>query len=1188
MQQIGSELSFIRADGLSCEWNRSLHYCRMEFMHPGVKHQPNAQEDLLHDVLLKGLQRGIRPFPSYFLEQWIVELYGEPFRIHENSGTEKGSITYTYDDTLIDSYREFADLLEPWSGEVTNVSFDPKHPENERKLFRGLIDRFGARIGHCVETQVDIASIFNRGTAAAFTAQRGDILLHFPNSRSLLLEPGDHDDARQVNLDQNRDAAFRELDIRTLRPRNSEIQNEALYLEIEKELSRIDGLRFLKNIDRRTEEGLACNYLFLLPSLVARVEVLLLDFFFRQGLIRRQTLRIGVIERDLECTELALASFLDKVERVSKLYGIKCGVPRIELLVQRNPAYRYGDLSRLEIPVKECERVNGNDVDLLLDVAIKCNSLTPSALEGAGNAGAVRQTYPHNHPVRFSYRATTRPVPVSIETDNMLTSFVQDYFRKKSLRSGQGDILRNILAQKSTIGLLPTSAGKSLCYQLAALLAPGTTLVVDPLVALMKDQVQSLIEQYGIDRIIAWHAGANLQNHSITAELSENLIVFISPERLQRPNFRSAMQELKAADIFINYAVVDEAHCVSMWGHDFRPSYLTLERNFREYCTFQGHAPVLVALTGTASQLVLIDLKRELAIQDFEAIVRPDTFDRPELNFNVVPCQEPEKPEMLHQICNTIAQRLNVQQLDAEEHGIIFTYSPNEVWKLLGQHVGDATQYVRTVLTGDRTHLRYGAYTGSSPRDGRQYLFTREEWDRYKERTLSAFKQGHVRMLFGNNAVSVGIDNEQLRYVINYRMPQSLEAYYQQCGRAGRNEQYSECFLIFTDDAPLDTQRWLNRQISQRPNRRDDLGTVSYFHHNNFPGQSTDCEGAMNVFTRLVEQADEHGFVNVPAYLTEDMTKAEAERTERYISYWLILGILTDYEVTGMEKGTVFHVRRHPAVEAFLENHDEAPLRQHIISSLHSYFSRYHPVLKSAVEKQLNSRREINLSQKSIGSLVKFIYDRIAYQRREAIRTMVSFCNETDKSPERLRARIKAYFDSSEKFSKGLLAMGEKAPDFAGVAELLDKVDGFDDVEHLYWETRRLLDERFRPDWAAANLYSVAYREKATASDVFMRLFEDMIAGLREDPQVDDGLSQSFLGGFLGYLLRLDKVFGEELSPSLLAACFDYLYVNYGLDYLGLIDELEADTNIQEYLHTSITVKQLKEITNARYARAIG
>ena len=136
------------------------------------------------------------------------------------------------------------------------------------------------------------------------------------------------------------------------------------------------------------------------------------------------------------------------------------------------------------------------------------------------------------------------------------------------------------------------------------------------------------------------------------------------------------MRTLNAADIFINYAVIDKAHCVWMWGHDFRPSYLTLERNFHDYCTFQGRVPVIVALTGTASQLVLIDLKRELNIQDMEAIIRPETFDRPELNFNLVKCPTKDGPQMLSKVRTGIARRLNVLELATDAYEIVILVNP--------------------------------------------------------------------------------------------------------------------------------------------------------------------------------------------------------------------------------------------------------------------------------------------------------------------------------------------------------------------------------------------------------------------------------------------------------------------------------------------------------------------------------
>ncbi|MCK4580661.1 MAG: DEAD/DEAH box helicase, partial [Dehalococcoidia bacterium] len=293
----------------------------------------------------------------------------------------------------------------------------------------------------------------------------------------------------------------------------------------------------------------------------------------------------------------------------------------------RNDKYEFGNLSALRDTLsqygctfEDADSEKFDDADLVLDVAVKANSLTPPLCGDYHNIAALRSCYPHNKTVRFPYLSPPRPVKIDEGTPEVLETFLQDFFRKYALRPGQFPIIQNILLQKPTIGLLPTSAGKSICYQTAALLTPGTTIVVDPIVALMDDQVQGLKDYYRIDRVMAWHMGSGIRDADVGRLLAGNIMVFLSPERLLRRNFRDAMSQLKAADIFINYAVIDEAHCVSMWGHAFRPSYLTLDRNFRKFCAYQGHRPVTVALTGTASQLVLIDLKRELNIGDSDAV----------------------------------------------------------------------------------------------------------------------------------------------------------------------------------------------------------------------------------------------------------------------------------------------------------------------------------------------------------------------------------------------------------------------------------------------------------------------------------------------------------------------------------------------------------------------------------------
>lgn len=1182
LEQLAAELSLFRMPEFSCNWNSGLHFYETTLYSEDDSYRPSDDEALLHDVMVKTLLRGRRPFTSYETERRIIATYGAHFSIEEQSTAQSaGSVNYNYASRLIGAYRDFCDLISPWQGETNSVSFDPEHPENEKILFEKLIERYGTGIAHCLWTQLDLASVLPPETGKNFLGQRADFVLVFPNGAGLVIEPGDHDDAAQVRLDKLRDQAFENIGFTTLRPRNTEIHSERLYAKIDAWLRESGSGAYIDPaMQSRNRELLSLNYLLLLPTLTVRVERVLVHFLLGRGLIHNKQLTIGVVERDLACIEIGWLGFVDRVTRLAALYGIDLSIPAVAFKVVRNAAYRYDSEVGWDLDVEQLQGLDGHRLDLILDVGIKCNSMTAPEIYGAPHGASVRQAFPHYKAGDFGYRATPTSVAQGEELEDLLSSFVRDFFRKRALRKGQGPILRSVMSQKSTIGLLPTSAGKSLCYQLASLLTPGTTIIVDPLVALMEDQVRTLSDQYGIDSVLAWHAAERLDEKDIGRFLRENIMIFLSPERLQRPGFHSAMRSLNAADIYINYAVIDEAHCVSMWGHDFRPSYLMLGRNFREQCAFQGREPPVVALTGTASQLVLIDLMRELDIRDPDCVIRPDSFDRPEMNFRLIRCRNDEKQHMFGDVLAGIARRLNVGDLTQQAHGIIFTYKPEEAWELFGSQVGDATRYVRGVghAVQDR-EMVYGMYTGRPPKASG---LERKEWDDYKRRTLSAFKRGAIKMLFGNTAVSVGIDNEKLNYIVNYRMPQSMEAYYQQCGRAGRSGQQSECVLLFSDDAPHQTDRWLSGELKVIPKRWDDLGIVAFFHQVSFPGVEIDTRGALIVLKALFKDPDEDGAVEVASYVSPKFSRKEAEQTERYLSYWLILGIIADYEVTGMERNTKFRVRRHPVLLRFIEDRNEALLSAHIVKCLHRYLQRYRPIGRDQVARVLEERPERYLRERCIGYLIEFIYQQIEYQRRASIRTMVEFCREQDTSPARLRARIKAYFDSSEKFSASLMEMAAEDPESMTVIELVAKVEGFDDAEHLYWETRRLLDERYRPDWAAANLFAIAYRSHGKDSDLFSCNFKGLINALAPD---NADQMRRFLAGFLPVLMQFDTIFDRDTGTTLLARCIEIIYGEYRLAHGVPIDDLEIPDRARDILRLHLVNMQLKEVLNVRYSQ---
>ncbi|NMX22144.1 hypothetical protein C5S30_06920 [ANME-1 cluster archaeon GoMg4] len=222
-----------------------------------------------------------------------------------------------------------------------------------------------------------------------------------------------------------------------------------------------------------------------------------------------------------------------------------------------------------------------------------------------------------------------------------LEYFLNYIFGYESFREGQLDSLKRILMNKDTITLLPTGAGKSLIFQLATFLLPGITVTVVPIKSLMQDQVENL-ERKGISRAI--NLSGDIESRREKDKIQklihggQFLIIYVAPERFLINDFRNSLRELTKRYI-ISLIVIDEAHCVSEWGHDFRPAYLTVGKNSRIYCKNKdGFIPPLIALTGTASENVLIDIKEDLEVKEEDSIISPETFDRKELHFNLIVC----------------------------------------------------------------------------------------------------------------------------------------------------------------------------------------------------------------------------------------------------------------------------------------------------------------------------------------------------------------------------------------------------------------------------------------------------------------------------------------------------------------------------------------------------------------------
>ena len=330
-----------------------------------------------------------------------------------------------------------------------------------------------------------------------------------------------------------------------------------------------------------------------------------------------------------------------------------------------------------------------------------------------------------------------------------LESLLKQYFGYTSFRPGQHEVIQTLLEGRDCLAIMPTGAGKSICFQLPALMMPGVTLVISPLISLMKDQVDSLVNQ----EIPATYINSQCTFEEAKARFAairagQVKLVYISPERLENEFFTSFMQSLP-----ISMFIIDEAHCVSQWGHDFRPSYCAI----KDWIATLPRRPVVGAFTATATEKVKEDMMTLLGLEKERIFI--GGFDRPNLYFRVVRTNR------------KLDFALAYVQQHQEDSGIIYAATRKEVDRVYEE------------LT--RRGIRVGRYHAGLSDDVRRTM-------------QDAFTYDRLQVIVATNAFGMGIDKSNVRYVIHYQMPKNIESYYQEAGRAGRDGAPGECILLFS------------------------------------------------------------------------------------------------------------------------------------------------------------------------------------------------------------------------------------------------------------------------------------------------------------------------------------------------------------------------------------------------------
>ena len=347
---------------------------------------------------------------------------------------------------------------------------------------------------------------------------------------------------------------------------------------------------------------------------------------------------------------------------------------------------------------------------------------------------------------------------------------LKKYYGYTSFREGQEGVINSILQGQDTFAIMPTGAGKSICYQIPALLLPGLTLVVSPLISLMKDQVDALINA-GIPATFINSSldSIEVEERIYNARNGEYKLLYVAPERLESDRFCDLLRGLQ-----ISLIAIDEAHCVSQWGHDFRPSYRAIAALIKKI----PFRPAVAAFTATATEEVKEDVVRLLNLQEPHVYVTG--FDRKNLSYTVI--RGENKKDYI----------LKYLQDNKKNSGIIYAGTRKEV------------DSVYELLTGKGYEV--GKYHAGLS-------------DEERTKNQEAFLYDDIKIMVATNAFGMGIDKSNVRYVIHYTMPKNMEAYYQEAGRAGRDGEPGECIMLFSAQDVL-LQKFLLEQNLLSPERK--------------------------------------------------------------------------------------------------------------------------------------------------------------------------------------------------------------------------------------------------------------------------------------------------------------------------------------------------------------------------------
>jgi ATP-dependent DNA helicase RecQ len=860
------------------------------------------------DVLYNIIQRGLPTRPSLQIEDKFQEVFnlfqteeslgGISFRVKpvkQNLGQKLIDALY-----LVDPRIDISDLTFQYT-----YSWERLDSEFEEDFYLNRLSNISGPtpwLIQYVQPQRSISSIVkdpssNTRLQQNFIDQRCDFAIEFPtkiNGRKGIVIEVDgphHEDAGQKELDRNRDqAVYRAGWSPTLR---IPVQNWSQMEEYLQGFVNITQSKYFTKVAKNyssplydSDSGLIALQLMLSPVLIGRIQKTLLRAILDKHLdLQSERWNICIIERDVPGSSLAIRDLFEHANHLSKLVEKGFNLPTTDIQIYSTEKFIGARLHKFSqdkpSPIKNIEQ-DFNHYDLIIDVSVlsRIDFWKPAPFPVAPDSYLLLKSSMYNETKRkfrtgklLEYKNLTSKVVVNGKEEERekpelrkeLEYFLVNIFRKNKLRPGQIPILDRALRHKSVIGLLPTGGGKSLTYQLSTLLQPGITLIVDPIKSLMRDQVNSLSIHH-IDCSDFVNSSLNRReketaNKRVTT--GDVLFFFISPERLQLQDFRDVLSASQSYENYFSFAVIDEAHCVSEWGHDFRTSYLFLGKNTKRFARTNSETGVtLLGLTATASYDVLADIQRELAddidnldsILSDDAVVRFETFNRPEIQYEVIPATIsntgpfvneftaredlgrskhaeiiklidllPNRIEALNNDPNSVY--IPITEIDATpdkanlfEKIHLKSYDPKNFWNEQNSNAGiifcphrswyfgvtdkfnnkkksKVGIYDSIIARKPEFEERSGTFFGSGDTDNSSIIET------VNIKNQVDFTNNQISLMIATKAFGMGIDKPNVRFSIHLNYPESLESFVQEAGRIGRDGKTAVACVVYNDQS---------------------------------------------------------------------------------------------------------------------------------------------------------------------------------------------------------------------------------------------------------------------------------------------------------------------------------------------------------------------------------------------------